>query len=183
VAYGYQDISALIVASFPGTWLQLIKLITEKQEKSHFIVDKDIPIFYIMNMKSQQINQLEKSKMPNEIPKSATCGCCTNGCVCNLHMDIPRGMQPSVCEYHARLPYHPIDKQYRWDARQDSYLRIPQGVPADPDEPVDFGCPVCGWISCDHSIVSPPTCPDCNKRMEPVNSTLRLLLGGSEVQS
>lgn len=30
-----------------------------------------------------------------------TCGCCTNGCVCEHHQDIPLGMQPKRCDLHA----------------------------------------------------------------------------------
>jgi hypothetical protein len=58
---------------------------------------------------------------------SVTCGCCSNGCVCHNHKDIPKGIKPAVCEYHASLPYHPIDRIYRYDAQISEYVRIPQG--------------------------------------------------------
>lgn len=29
-----------------------------------------------------------------------SCGCCTRGCVCQNHMDIPRGLPPRVCGLH-----------------------------------------------------------------------------------
>lgn len=31
-----------------------------------------------------------------------SCGCCTNGCCCHNHMDIPRGLLPHKCDEHAR---------------------------------------------------------------------------------
>jgi len=33
--------------------------------------------------------------------RRATCGCCTNGCCCFNHQDVPRGRQPQTCEAHA----------------------------------------------------------------------------------
>ena len=32
--------------------------------------------------------------------KKLTCGCCTNGCVCHHHQDIPRGIKPKICSIH-----------------------------------------------------------------------------------
>ena len=32
--------------------------------------------------------------------KVISCGCCTNGCICHNHMDIPRGDKPGQCEVH-----------------------------------------------------------------------------------
>lgn len=32
--------------------------------------------------------------------KTLTCGCCSNGCVCQNHMDIPNGRPPKKCEMH-----------------------------------------------------------------------------------
>lgn len=30
-------------------------------------------------------------------PRKLTCGCCTEGCVCVMHQDIPRGVPPTTC--------------------------------------------------------------------------------------
>lgn len=29
-----------------------------------------------------------------------TCGCCTAGCICRIHMDVPRGVRPQLCAVH-----------------------------------------------------------------------------------
>lgn len=31
---------------------------------------------------------------------TVTCGCCSNGCCCHNHMDIPRGLKPHKCPLH-----------------------------------------------------------------------------------
>lgn len=33
--------------------------------------------------------------------RQISCGCCTNGCVCHNHMDIPRGLRPQKCALHS----------------------------------------------------------------------------------
>lgn len=33
--------------------------------------------------------------------RAISCGCCTNGCVCHNHMDIPRGCRPQKCAVHS----------------------------------------------------------------------------------
>ena len=33
--------------------------------------------------------------------KKISCGCCTNGCVCFMHRDIPRGIIDGTCDIHA----------------------------------------------------------------------------------
>jgi len=60
-------------------------------------------------------------------PHSVTCGCCSNGCICDHHVDIPRGDRAKICAYHVVLPYAPLDSTYRYDAAQGRYLHIPQG--------------------------------------------------------
>lgn len=32
--------------------------------------------------------------------KRLTCGCCTDGCVCHGHCDIPQGLLPGKCQAH-----------------------------------------------------------------------------------
>ncbi len=34
-------------------------------------------------------------------PRVVSCGCCTNGCICHNHMDIPRGQRPQKCAIHS----------------------------------------------------------------------------------
>ncbi len=63
--------------------------------------------------------------MDTTTPRSVSCGCCTNGCVCSNHMDIPRGMVPGPCAYHAALPFAPLDRTYRFDASISEYVRVP----------------------------------------------------------
>lgn len=39
--------------------------------------------------------------VPNYAPvRAISCGCCTNGCICTNHMDIPRGRAPRRCLLH-----------------------------------------------------------------------------------
>lgn len=38
---------------------------------------------------------------PPDWTRRISCGCCTNGCCCLNHMDIPNGRRPQVCEYHS----------------------------------------------------------------------------------
>lgn len=38
-------------------------------------------------------------------PRQNSCGCCTAGCVCWHHRDIPRGISVRVCDYHQRHPH------------------------------------------------------------------------------
>lgn len=59
--------------------------------------------------------------------ESSTCGCCTNGCVCTNHMDIPNGVRPGPCAAHAALPFAPLDRTYRWDTSIQNYVRVPLG--------------------------------------------------------
>jgi len=35
--------------------------------------------------------------------KRVTCGCCTNGCTCPIHQDIPRGIRAKTCATHQGL--------------------------------------------------------------------------------
>lgn len=35
-------------------------------------------------------------------PKTLTCGCCSNGCVCWNHQDTPAGRPPTRCEHHTK---------------------------------------------------------------------------------
>ncbi len=37
---------------------------------------------------------------------TVSCGCCSAGCVCGNHQDVPRGIHPQACAYHAD-PAHP----------------------------------------------------------------------------
>ncbi len=53
------------------------------------------------------------------------CGCCSGGCVCLGHCDIPRGLLPRVCAYHASLPLAPLDASFRWDPGLQDYVRVP----------------------------------------------------------
>jgi hypothetical protein len=39
-------------------------------------------------------------------PRAISCGCCTNGCCCQMHMDAPRGRPVATCAYHSS-PAHP----------------------------------------------------------------------------
>lgn len=34
-----------------------------------------------------------------------TCGCCSNGCCCHNHMDIPRGRLPGKCDVHRKRQF------------------------------------------------------------------------------
>lgn len=34
--------------------------------------------------------------------KTLTCGCCSRGCCCENHKDVPRGRPAQVCEIHKR---------------------------------------------------------------------------------
>jgi hypothetical protein len=67
---------------------------------------------------------MERPKDLNQI----SCGCCSAGCRCFTHMDLPWGQKPKVCSYHATLPYAPADRLWRYDAAIGQYVRIPQGV-------------------------------------------------------
>jgi hypothetical protein len=44
--------------------------------------------------------------MSTDIPpiNTVSCGCCSSGCVCEIHQDIPRGPRPAVCAFHADHP-------------------------------------------------------------------------------
>lgn len=43
--------------------------------------------------------------MKNKRPANhLSCGCCSDGCRCVNHIDIPRGCPISTCAYHADLP-------------------------------------------------------------------------------
>lgn len=33
--------------------------------------------------------------------RAISCGCCTVGCVCNNHMDVPQGKRPKRCALHS----------------------------------------------------------------------------------
>lgn len=33
-------------------------------------------------------------------PRKVSCGCCTNGCVCFNHRDVPKGIVVKVCDFH-----------------------------------------------------------------------------------
>ncbi len=59
--------------------------------------------------------------------KHLTCGCCTNGCVCTIHEDTPRGEPARMCDHCAPLPFAPLDRIYRYDVVAGEYLRKPQG--------------------------------------------------------
>jgi hypothetical protein len=40
-----------------------------------------------------------------EIPtwtRKLSCGCCTNGCCCFMHRDVPNGRPAQVCEFHSK---------------------------------------------------------------------------------
>lgn len=43
--------------------------------------------------------------------KIVSCGCCSGGCVCFNHQDIPRGVKPGKCEIHKKCP-----TGYEWAA-------------------------------------------------------------------
>ena len=60
--------------------------------------------------------------------KHVSCGCCTNGCCCSIHMDIPRGLQPRMCDYCKGLARAPLDPTWRFDPALQEYVRKPQGV-------------------------------------------------------
>lgn len=63
--------------------------------------------------------------MTTTIPLHVTCGCCSRGCVCSQHQDVPRGLQVKVCDYHTSLAAAPLDPQYRWDPHIDEFVRVP----------------------------------------------------------
>ena len=54
-----------------------------------------------------------------------TCGCCSNGCVCEHHQDVPRGFKVSACAHHSAMPYAPLDRSYRFDVVTGDYIRVP----------------------------------------------------------
>lgn len=60
---------------------------------------------------------------------AVSCGC-NAGCCCVHHADIPNGRPVAACRYHASLPYAPLDRCFRWDARTRTYARVP--VPRAP---------------------------------------------------
>lgn len=43
--------------------------------------------------------------------RTLSCGCCTLGCCCFMHQDVPRGRPPVSCALHARIgrPVHTED--------------------------------------------------------------------------
>lgn len=44
-------------------------------------------------------------KVISERPREISCGCCTGGCVCQFHQDVPMGIPARVCEYHRQHPH------------------------------------------------------------------------------
>lgn len=40
---------------------------------------------------------------PARQAKLVTCGCCSQGCVCPNHQDVPRGLRVRVCAHHRTL--------------------------------------------------------------------------------
>jgi len=63
--------------------------------------------------------------MPTEI-KHVTCGCCSNGCVCANHCDVPNGRPVKACQTHSVMPFAPLDPSFRWDAAKQDYVRVPR---------------------------------------------------------
>lgn len=41
----------------------------------------------------------DTNRLPNE-PRTVSCGCCTDGCVCWNHRDVPRGRPVTQCAFH-----------------------------------------------------------------------------------
>lgn len=37
--------------------------------------------------------------------RTVSCGCCTEGCVCWNHQDVPAGRPVATCSYHQRHPH------------------------------------------------------------------------------
>lgn len=66
------------------------------------------------------------------------CGCCSRGCVCAMHCDVPRGLPVRACDYHGSLPFAPLDKGIRWHARTGLYLRVPYVQPTAEREPIAY---------------------------------------------
>lgn len=46
-------------------------------------------------------DECEQKRTAPNWTRRISCGCCTNGCCCVNHMDIPNGRRPQVCEYHS----------------------------------------------------------------------------------
>lgn len=40
--------------------------------------------------------------------KRLTCGCCTDGCVCHGHCDIPQGLLPGKCQAHTDAAFEQL---------------------------------------------------------------------------
>jgi hypothetical protein len=52
----------------------------------------------LANMVDASTQEQAEGIYPN---RQLSCGCCTNGCVCHNHMDIPRGLRPQRCPLHS----------------------------------------------------------------------------------
>lgn len=65
-------------------------------------------------------------------PGCVSCGCCTHGCVCSNHLDIPNGRPARTCAYHKVIPHPKIT---------DSGDRCTGGCGRPATVVVQAGCP------------------------------------------
>ena len=77
--------------------------------------------------------------------RTVTCGCCTNGCVCVHHQDVPRGLQVRTCDLHrprtSERPKRPTvavgtisEGTLRPEDLRESYLRTLSDVSLSPED-------------------------------------------------
>ena len=56
------------------------------------------------------------------MPKTLSCGCCSEGCCCALHQDLRIGLRPAVCSYHSSPEHSSIESPDLTSSERDGLV-------------------------------------------------------------